>query len=120
MHNPLVCQVDAHIDEMKRELAQSYIEREASLQDELHVLRAKNSTLVRKNRRIYSAYRSVAAQLEDLAPDGVPIHIQVPGVHDCNSLPHTRQRYPSTLGWAPPSAGGRAIERWNRAGEGSS
>ena len=61
---------------LKHELIHTYAMREKALGEESDGVRKHNDQLVRKNRRLYNAYRNVVNQLEDVAPAGLKLHIQ--------------------------------------------
>ena len=61
---------------LKHELIHTYATREKALGEESDGVRKHNDQLVRKNRRLYNAYRNVVNQLEDVAPAGLKLHIQ--------------------------------------------
>ena len=61
---------------LKHELIHTYATREKALGEESDGVRKHTDQWVRKNRRLYNAYRNVVNQLEDVAPAGLQLHIQ--------------------------------------------
>lgn len=60
---------------MFEELTRTYSDRENEVFYEKEGLRSKQAEVLRKNRRLIHAYRSLRYQLEDLAPPGVELDV---------------------------------------------
>ena len=65
----------AAVDSMFQELVNTYGSRESQLLQELCRSREHNMDVIRKNRRLYQAYRSLRYQIEDLAPEGISVDV---------------------------------------------
>lgn len=71
----LLSELRAAVDAMFQELVNTYGARESQFLEELRRSREHNMHVIKKNRRLYQAYRSLRYQLEDLAPAGVNISV---------------------------------------------
>jgi len=71
----ILAELRAAVDSMFQELVNTYGSRESQFLEELRRSREHNMNVIRKNRRLYQAYRSLRYQLEDLAPAGINVEV---------------------------------------------
>lgn len=71
----VLSELRAAVDSMFQELVNTYGQREMQFMEEIKRSREHNMSIIKKNRRLYQAYRSLRYQLEDLAPKGINIQV---------------------------------------------